>query len=100
MIFENCTGIAVDDISPDDDVNEAFRKMDGNIAELEWGTEPLEAKPTETEPIEAIIHNNQYMPLPYNNQYVPLAENYEDNEDNNESTGVEEKNTGGDNNND
>ena len=73
MIFGNCTGVAVDDISPDDDVNEAFRKMDGNIAEVEWGTEPLEAKPTETEPIESIIHNNQYMPLPYNNQYVPLA---------------------------
>ena len=36
------------------------------------------------------------MPLPDNNQYAPLAGNYEDNEDNKESIGVEDESTGAD----
>ena len=59
--------------------------------------EPLEAEPTDIEPTEAIIHNNQYMPLLHNNQYAPLAENDEDIEDNKENTGVDiddQKSTG------
>ena len=41
MIFDNRAGIAVDDILSYDDANEVFHKIDGNIAGLEWGTEPL-----------------------------------------------------------
>ena len=79
LIFENRTVIAVDNILPDDDVNKAFREIDRNIAGVELETEHLESKPIETEPAEAIIHNNQYMPLPENNQYALLAKNDEDN---------------------
>ena len=46
LIFENLTGIAVDNILPDDDTNEAFREIDGNIAVVEWETEPLGSEPT------------------------------------------------------
>ena len=58
LIFENLTGIVVDDILPDGNANDAFHEIDRNIAGVEWETEPLEAKPTETEPTESIIHNN------------------------------------------
>ena len=44
VIFDYRLGIARDNILPDDDANEAFREIDGNIAEVEWEAEPLEAE--------------------------------------------------------
>ena len=34
LIFENRTGATVNDILPDDEANEAFDKIDGNITGL------------------------------------------------------------------
>ena len=50
LFFENYTGIAVENILPDDEANKAFCKIDVNVAGVEWETEPLEDEPTETEP--------------------------------------------------
>ena len=46
LIFENCTGIAVDDVLPDYDANKAFREIDVELTGVELETEPLEAKLT------------------------------------------------------
>ena len=35
LFFDNCTGISVEDILPDDDANEAFSKIDRNIVGVE-----------------------------------------------------------------
>ena len=61
LIFDNCVGLAVDNILLDDDTNEAFRKINGNIAGVEWEADPPEAK----------LH----MPKIFNNQYAPLTYN-------------------------
>ena len=98
LIFENCTGIAVDDVLPDYDANKAFREIDVELTGVELETEPLEAKLTQAEPAGSILHNNQYILLPNNNQYALIAENEEDNEDNNKSTRVEDERTGVDSN--
>ena len=36
LIFENSTGATVNDILPDDEANEAFNKIDGNIVGVGW----------------------------------------------------------------
>ena len=40
LIFENCVGATVNDIFPDDEANEAFNKINGNIAGMDWEVEP------------------------------------------------------------
>ena len=77
LIFENRTGVTINDILPDDKANKAFDKLDGNITGVEWEAE--------TEIQESAAH----MPQPNNNKYAELA-GEEDNEDNDtESTGVD-----------
>ena len=77
LIFENRTGATVNDLLPDDEANKAFDEIDGNITGVEW-----EAETEIQEPATHILHTN-------NNQYAALA-GQEDNEDNdNESTGVD-----------
>ena len=77
LIFENRTGATVNDILPDDEANKEFDEIDGNITEVEW-----EAETEIQEPATHILHTN-------NNQYAALV-GKEDNEDNdNESTGVD-----------
>ena len=39
LIFENRTRATVNDILPDDEANEAFKQIDGNITGVEWETE-------------------------------------------------------------
>ena len=94
LFFDNCTGISVEDILPDDDANEAFSKIDRNIVGVECQTDTLEDKPTYTEPTEAIIHNNQYMQLSENNQCAPLAEDDEDKRTTKKSQEWKKKRTG------
>ena len=36
LFFDNCTGISVEDILPDDDANEVLRDIDRNIVGVEW----------------------------------------------------------------
>ena len=36
LIFENCAGARVNNIFPDDESNEVFNEIDGNIAGVEW----------------------------------------------------------------
>ena len=36
LIFENRTDATVNDILPDDELNEAFDKIDGNITGVYW----------------------------------------------------------------
>ena len=77
LIFENRTGATVNERLPDDEANKAFDEIDGNITGVEW-----EAETEIQEPATHILHTN-------NNQYAALA-GKEDNEDNdNESTGVD-----------
>ena len=38
LIFENCTGATVNDILPDDKVNESFNKIYRNITGVDWET--------------------------------------------------------------
>ena len=62
LIFENRTRATVNDILPDDELNEEFNKIDGNIAGVEWGSE-AETQDPET-----------HTPQTYNNQYAALAD--------------------------
>ena len=39
LIFENHTGATVNDILPDDEVKEAFDKLDGTITGVDWEAE-------------------------------------------------------------
>ena len=39
LIFDNRTGATVNDILPDDEANEAFNKLNGNITGVEWEAE-------------------------------------------------------------
>ena len=39
LIFENHTGATVSDLLPDDEANEAFDELDGNIKGVDWGAE-------------------------------------------------------------
>ena len=41
-MFENYAGVTVNNIFPDDEANEAFNEIDGNIAGVEWEAETLE----------------------------------------------------------
>ena len=61
LIFENRTSATVNDILTDDEANDAFKKIDGNIAGMEWEAEPqdLEAHMTQ-------LKNNQYAALARN----------------------------------
>ena len=44
LIVEKCASITVNNILPDDDVNEEFSEIDGNITGVEWEAEPPEAE--------------------------------------------------------
>ena len=61
LIFENRTGATENNILTDDEANEAFKKIDGNIAGMDWEAEPQD--------LEA------HMPQLKNNQYAALARN-------------------------
>ena len=61
LIFENRTRATVNDILPDDEANEAFDKIDGNITGVEW---EAEAETKEPETHKPQIFNNQYAALP------------------------------------
>ena len=84
IIVDNRVGVAVNDILSDDDANEAFSKIDRNIAGVEWEAEPLDP-----ELPEVAVH----IPHINNNQYAALVNNDKNNEDeqenDNERTGVE-----------
>ena len=77
LIFENRTGATVNDILPDDEANEAFNKIEGNITGVEWEAEAETQEPA--------THTLQT----YNNQYAALADEEENRDNNNESTGVD-----------
>ena len=78
LIFDNRLGIAVDDILSDDGANKAFRKIEGNVAGLEWEAEILESE----------VHILRI----HNNQYAALAE---DDDNGEEEHGNYEKSKGG-----
>ena len=42
LIFENRPGVTVNDILTDDDTNEVFNGIDGNVAGADWEAEPPE----------------------------------------------------------
>ena len=107
LVFENRAGVTVNNIFPDDDANEAFNEIDGNIAGVDW-----EAEPPEQEIQELAVH----IPHINNNQFAALADDEDDDENENDqendtkitgvenygkSTGVQhdDKNTGVDSNN-
>ena len=89
-IFENCDGVIVKNILPDDDANEAFNEINWNIAGVEWKAEPLE---TETQ--EVAVH----IPHINNNQYAALGD-HEDNIENEDKKENHRKSTVVDNNSD
>ena len=67
LLFENSTGATVNDIMPDDETNEAFDKIDGNITGVDWGAEIQEPA--------------AHIPQLNNNQYAAMV-GKEDDEDN------------------
>ena len=81
LIFEKRTGATVNNILPDDKVNEAFNKIDRNIAGVDWEAE-----------IQEVVER---MPQLNNSQYASLVgdedddKNRDDQENDNESTGAE-----------
>ena len=77
LIFENSTGSTVNDILPDDEANETFDEIDGNITGVEWEAEAETQEPA--------THTLQT----YNNQYAALADEEENEDNDNESTGVD-----------
>ena len=60
MVFENSTGATVNDILIDDEANEAFDEIDGNITGVEW---EVEAEIQELATHITQINNNQYVAL-------------------------------------
>ena len=76
LIFGNRTGSTVNDILPDDKENEVFDKIDGNITGVEWEAEAETREPA------------TYITQTFNNQYAALADKEENEDNNNESTGV------------
>ena len=77
MIFETHTGATVKYILPDDKANEAFDELDGNIKGVDWEVE-TEIK----EPAAHMLHLN-------NNQYAAISGEEDDEDNDTESTGVE-----------
>ena len=75
--FENRTGVTVNDILPDDKANEAFDEIDGNITGVEG-----EAEAEIQEPATHIPQINK-------NQYALLADEEENEDNDNKSTGVD-----------
>ena len=75
LIFENRTGTTVNNILPDDEANEAFNKIDGNIAEVHWEAE--------------IQDQAAYFPELSSNQYAVLEDKEGDKEKYTKSIGVE-----------
>ena len=70
-IFENRTGVTVNDIFPDDDANEVFNKIYGNTAGVDWEEEPPEQE----------IHGPEaHIPNINNNQYTALEDDEDDDE--------------------
>ena len=51
LVFDNGVGVAVNNILLDNNINEAFEKIDRNIEGVEW-----EAEPTDPENKEAALH--------------------------------------------
>ena len=80
LIFENRTGAKVNDILTDDEESKEYDKIDGNITGVDWEAELQETK---------IQEPAAHMPQLNNNEYASLAgeEDYDDNDT--ESTGVE-----------
>ena len=77
LIFENRTGATVNDILPDDETNEAFDKIDGNITGVEcWAKAEIQDPATHT-------------PQKNNNKYAALADKEENEDNGNESIGVD-----------
>ena len=60
LVFENRTWATVNDILPDDELNEASDEIDRNITGVEWEAE-TEIQETETHILQ--INNNQYAAL-------------------------------------
>ena len=75
QILKNCTGTAVNDILPDDEANEAFKEIDGNITGVDWEVEIKEPA--------------AHIPQLNINQYVELSAKEDDEEHDTKSTGVE-----------
>ena len=75
LIIENRTGATVNHILPDDEVNKALNKIDGNITGLDWEAEIQEPAAN--------------MPQLNNKQYAALEGEEDDEENDTESTGVE-----------
>ena len=64
IVFENCTGTTVNNILTDDEANEEFNKIDGNITGVDW-----EAELPEQEIQEPAVHMTQTN----NNKYEALT---------------------------
>ena len=77
LIFENRTGATVNDILPDDKANEAFDEISGNIIGVEWEAEVETREPA------------SHAPQTLNNQYAALADEEENEDNDNKSTGVD-----------
>ena len=75
LIIENRTGATVNHILPDDEVNKALNKIDGNITGLDWEAEIQEPAAN--------------MPQLNNNHYAALAGDKGDDANNTKSTGVD-----------
>ena len=77
LIFEKRTGATVNNLLPDDETNEAFNKLVGNITGVEWDAE-TEIKYPATQ-----------IPQINNNQYAALAGEEDNGGNDNEITGVD-----------
>ena len=76
LVFENRTGVTVNDILPDDEPNEEFDKLDRNNIGVDWEAEMEIQDPA------------AYMPQLNNNQYAALTGEEEDEGNDTKSTGV------------
>ena len=74
-IFENRTGDMVNDILPDEKANEAFNKIDRNIAGVDWEVE--------------IQDPAAHMPQLNKNKYAELAGDEDNEENDTRITGVQ-----------
>ena len=77
LIFENRTRATVNNILLDDEVNEAFDKIDGNITGVEWEAEAETREPA------------TYTAQTFNNQYASILDEEGKKDNDNESTGVD-----------
>ena len=69
LIFENRAGATVNDIFPDDEANEEFNRIYGNITGVDCESDPPEQEIQEPAVHILYIQNNEYVALADNDDY-------------------------------